>query len=249
MPFLRDLDLGSNAESRHAPSGIREENGQVNGMAGHIASTFLSALREHEFSAGKVQKIIIELRRKYQIRPDGREEIFENMINVVQYNMIFDFHKYLASSARRRGCILIEYLRDGLHKSCEILGIDSRPVDKAYSDVVADDFVYKYTHGNPTQMKRFGLKAQLVSSTAVLLPFERTRLGAEVREISSDKLFGSCVFYTDIRLHKYTGKLKWLSENSLRFEPKDINIQPVECFINKGVDFFDKVEFLSKEHQ
>jgi predicted metal-dependent phosphotriesterase family hydrolase len=67
MPLLADIVLGSNAENRHAPTNIREENGQVNGLAGHIADAFLSALREHGFSAGKIRKIIIELRRKFPV--------------------------------------------------------------------------------------------------------------------------------------------------------------------------------------
>jgi hypothetical protein len=247
MALIRDIAFGAYVESRHAPDEIREQNRQVNWLSVHIADAFLIELREHGFSAGRVQKIIIELRRKFQTRPDGRENVFENMVDVVRYNIIFDFRAYLASPKRVRGAILIECLYCGFLKVCEILDIDSEPVNLAYQGIVKDDFVYKYIEGKPVQRKKLDLEAQIVSAVAVLLPSERTVLGSEIKEISSGKFFGSCVFYKGIRLYEYKGKLKWVSENTLRFDPKDVSIKPCECLIDKGESFSDNLRILTRD--
>ncbi|GHT97224.1 hypothetical protein AGMMS49545_23790 [Betaproteobacteria bacterium] len=106
--------------------------------------------------------------------------------------------------------------------------------------------MYEYIEGRLVQRKRFDLEAQAVSAVAVLLPSERTVLGAEVREISSGKFVGSCIFYKGIRLHEYKGKLKWMSENTLRFEPKDSDIPPCDCLIDRGVSFSDDLRVLTR---
>jgi hypothetical protein len=246
MSIIMDMDFGSDAESRHATEAVRYQNGQVNGIAGNLAVAFCSILRENGFSAGKFRKIIVELRRKYEIHPiNGNGIVFEEMLDVFRYNIVFDFDRYLSMSRRKRGKTLLDILYPAVLDICEHLGLQKEIVDESYAIILNDNFVYEYSIGKAVQRKKTNLEARLVSMISPIIP--ESMIGAEVYEKSTGDFFGSCIFYRNIRLCTFRGKLKWVADDTLLLVPDDVKLVQVEQKINRGVGVSDELRSKANE--
>lgn len=240
MSVLRNLDMNGYAEFRHAIAKRRDEIGALSPYAGHIANAFLTALREKQFNAGKIQKIIIQLRTALPTKPNGDSVKFQDMIDVYAINIIFDFEEYILKSPLEKAQILQKTLFDGLCEISKELQLPVESVEWAMKSVEAEGFLFEYKDRKPVVRKSFGRYAQVVLAQSPMAN-PQTMIAAEVFEINSDKKIGSCVFYESVRLHKYTGTLKWISSSRLSYIPKDESLPPEEREILETTDPFEKM--------
>ena len=240
MAIIRDLDINGDSEVRHASAERKAEIGALNPYAGHIANAFLIALRANNFSAGKIQKIIIRLKTFFPKKPSGDLVKFQDMNDVYAVNVIFDFHEYVLKNPLDKAEMLQETLFEGLLEISNELQLSIDPVEAAMKSVEADEFLFEYKDKKPVVRKSAGLYAQAVLAESPIAD-PGTMIAAEVFEIEGNQIIGSCVFYEFIRLHQYTGKLNWISPSRLIYIPKNESLSPMEAEIVKNIDPFEKM--------